>query len=373
MHILHISNDFCGSKVHTTLFQGLAKQGIRQTIYCPVRSADDIGKNAFKSDNTKIIYDFVIKSYHQYVYHIKRSAMFKSLQEKVDLNDIDLCHAATWFSDGGQAYLINKKYHIPYVVAVRNADINVFLNVLPNTWVAGIKILLKAEKIFFISKALMEKFSNHVIIKPILSKIQAKMVLIPNGIDDYYLDNINHVSHISHKLLYVGDFSNNKNVVRLGEAVLSLKKEDGFNDLNLTLVGGGRNTDDSIQKMIEGHPGTFTYLGPIYEKNRLCEVFNNHGLFAMPSIYETFGLVYLEALSQNLPVVYTRGQGIDGLFDDTVGIGVNPLSEKEISQAIKTILSYPDYYSNKSVDFEQFRWSRIVLRYCNFYHELIRQ
>ena len=49
-------------------------------------------------------------------------------------------------------------------------------------------------------------------------------------------------------------------------------------------------------------------------------------VFAMPSIFETFGLVYLEALSQNLPVVYTKGQGIDGMFDNTVGIGVDPLS-----------------------------------------------
>lgn len=60
-------------------------------------------------------------------------------------------------------------------------------------------------------------------------------------------------------------------------------------------------------------------------------------VFAMPSIFETFGLVYLEALSQNLPVVYTKGQGIDGMFDNTVGIGVDPLSVEEIKNAIKMI------------------------------------
>ena len=32
----------------------------------------------------------------------------------------------------------------------------------------------------------------------------------------------------------------------------------------------------------------------------------------MPSITETFGLVYGEALSQGLLIIYTKGQGFDG-------------------------------------------------------------
>lgn len=371
MHILHIANDFRGSKVHVNLFERLAKQGVEQTIYCPVRSQEDIGRNSFSAVGTEIVYDYVIKPYHRFVYHVKRRNLFKSIQSKVDLNGVELCHAATLFSDGGLAYLIYKKYHIPYVVAVRNVDVNDFLGILPNTWAAGRRILLNAKKIFFISKALMEKFSNHPVIKPILPLIQDKFVLIPNGIDDYFLEHINHTPHFGHKVLYVGDFSDNKNVVRLGKAIMSLKKEAGFEDLTLTVVGGGKNTNDNVQKMMESHPETFTYLGPIYDKDKLCEVFNNHSLFAMPSIYETFGLVYLEALSQNLPVLYTKGQGIDKLFDDSVGIGVNPLSVDEIKNAIKTIISYPQNYSNKKVDFEQFNWNNIVQRYCAYYNEVL--
>lgn len=373
MQILHISNDFCGSKVHVNLFKGLAEQAIRQIIYCPVRSANEIGKNAFTAEGTDIVYDFVIKPYHRYVYHIKRSTIFRSLQKKVNFEDVDLCHAATLFSDGGQAYLIYKKYSIPYVVAVRNTDINGFLDILPNTWAAGRQILLNAQKIFFISNALMKKFSKHRIIKPLLPEIQDKMVLIPNGIDDYYLDHVNREPHYGHKLLYVGDFSNNKNVVRLGEAILDLKKEEGFGDIHLTLVGGGKNTDNRVQQMLENSPNTFSFLGPIYEKDKLCEVFNSHCLFAMPSIHETFGLVYVEALSQNLPVIYTKGQGIDGLFDNSVGEGINPLSVQEIKDGIRNILTHPEIYSNHNIDFERFRWKRIVQQYIGYYEETITQ
>lgn len=370
MHILHISNDFSGSKVHVSLYKELSKQGVRQTIYCPVRSADDIGKNAYNAEGTDIVYDFVIKPYHRYVYHVKRTDIFHSLQKKVNLEDVDLVHAATLFTDGGQAYKIYKKYHIPYVVAVRNTDINGFLDLLPNTWPAGRGILRNAKYIFFISSALMDKFCSHKVIKPILPEIKDKMMLIPNGIDDYYLDHISRETHDGQKVLYVGDFSNNKNVVRLCEAVLELKKEAGFSDLGMSLVGGGHNKDDRIQKMVDRHPDTFTYLGPIYDQKKLCDVFRNHMVFAMPSIHETFGLVYLEALSQNLPVVYTKGQGIDGLFDDTVGIGVNPLSVNDIKDAIKKIITNYGFYSNRNVDFERFRWSGIAAYYKSLYEDV---
>lgn len=371
MHILHVSNDFAGSKVHANLYQALAKKNIRQTIYCPVRSASLIGKNDFAANETKVIYDFVIKPFHRYVYHIKRESLFKSLIKKVDLGDVDLCHAATLFSDGGLAYKIYKQYHIPYVVAVRGTDINGFLNKLPNTWLAGRKILRNAQRIFFISKALMDKFVNHKVIKPILSEIEDKMFLIPNGISDFFIDNVYNIPHCGHKVLYVGDFSNNKNVLRLGQAVLNLREEEDYNDVTLTLVGGGKATGDEVQAMIDSHPQVVRFLGPIYDKRRLSEVFRSHSVFAMPSIAETFGLVYIEALTQNLPVVYTKGQGIDGLFDETVGIGVNPLSIDGIKNAIKTILSSPEKYSNSSIDFENFRWSNVAERYYPFYDDII--
>ena len=93
----------------------------------------------------------------------------------------------------------------------------------------------------------------------------------------------------------------------------------------------------------------------------------------MPSLAETFGLVYLEALSQNLPVVYTKGQGIDGLFDESVGIGVNPLSVEDIAEALRTILENQELFSNKTIDFEKFRWCHVAEIYLSFYNELMKK
>lgn len=374
MHVLHIASDFIATKVHVSLFKELAEQKVKQTIYCPIRHETHKGSNSFEAAGTDIVYDFVIKPYHRYFYHIKRHDIFCSLQKRVDLNEIDLCHAATLLTDGGQAYKIYKKYHIPYVVAVRNTDINGFLDKAPNTWLAARKILCNANKILFISQALMDKFSSHKVIKPILLEIKDKMVLIPNGIDNYFLDHVKRdlIERSGHTVLYVGNFSRNKNVLRLCEAVLQLSKEDEFSDITLTLVGGGgRDADENVSQWIEEHKNVADFIGPIYEKDKLCEVFRRHNVFAMPSIHETFGLVYIEALSQNLPVLFTKGQGIDRLFPPSIGAAVNPLSIGEIKAALSTLLLNNTEYSNDGIDFEMFRWSKIASKYTHIYNQII--
>jgi len=117
------------------------------------------------------------------------------------------------------------------------------------------------------------------------------------------------------------------------------------------------------------------YKGIIKDKNLLMKALRNNALFAMPSIHDTFGLTYLEALSQQLPVIYTKRQGIDGLFEDKnnpVGIAVNPLSVDEIAEAIKAILTNPNIYSNRQVDFSMFNWNNIADKYISDYEEVIK-
>lgn len=371
MKILHIANDFCHTKVHLNLFKMLDEKGVEQIIYNPVRDKSHIGRNSFKGNHTQIVYSYVVKPFHKYFYHIKRRTIFKDLVKQIDVREINLSHASTLFTDGGLAYKLYKKYHIPYVVAIRNTDVNGFLELLPNTWISGLKILLHAERIFFISEGLKKKFENHFVIRPILKKIKHKFVLIPNGIDDYFLDHITHEICYENKVIYVGDFSANKNVVRLAKAVLRLRHDPGFEDTVLTVVGGGNNKTNEVEQIFASNPEAFNYVGKVYDKQKLCEIFRSNSVFVMPSIHETFGLVYLEALSQNLPVLFTKGQGIDGLFAPTIGLGVNPLSENEIYAALKQLLSQRNSFSNKDVNFENFRWNGIADKYIAYYKECL--
>ena len=376
MKILHICNDFAGSKVHISLTKQLDEKGVSQVIYCPVRDKQLVGKNKFDGKHTDFVYSFCIKSWYKYVYHYKAFKLYKDLKRNVNLNPVSIIHAQTLFSDGVLAYKAHKEFGMPYVVAVRNTDVNTFIRLLKHCYHTGREVLLNAERVYFISAALKKTFEDSEFVEPILEKVKHKFVLQPNGIDDYWHEHISHDECKGHDVLYVGDFSANKNVVRLAEAVLELCKEEDFSDVRLKIVGGeikggDRSNDGKTQAVIDANPKTIKAFGKIYDKDKLSEVMRSCSVFAMPSIYETFGLVYLESLSQNLPVVYTKGQGIDGMFDDTVGIGVNPLSVEEIKEAIKTILQNRLKYSNRHVCFDDFKWDNIASKYIRMYRHII--
>lgn len=375
MRILHIANDFAGSKVHSCLVKSLDALGIDQTVYCPVREERLLGGNRFLGNHTNFAYSYCIKSWYKYVYYYKERKLYKDLKSNVDLANVEFIHAHTLFSDGGLAYKAYKEYGVKYAVAIRNTDVNDYLRLMKHTYPYGRKILLNAEKIFFISVGLKNTFERSSFCKPIFSQIKDKFVVQPNGIDAFWHQHISRNREYGHNLLYVGDFSANKNVVRLCESVIRLKEEAGFEDVGLTIVGGEvlggeRKNDGKTQQMIDNHPDVIRAVGKIYDKNELMSIMKSCSLFAMPSITETFGLVYVEALSQNLPVIYTTGQGIDGMFDESVGIGVNAFSVVDIKDAIKTVFLNPEKYSNKNVHFDDFKWDNIAKKYLSIYNEI---
>lgn len=376
MKVLHITNGYADSKVHCNLTRALDELGVEQTVYCPIREERLSGKNQFEGKQIDFVYSYCIKSWYKYVYHFKRWMLYRDMNQKVDLRQYNLIQAPSFFSDGGLALKAHKKYGTPYIVAVRNTDINFYIKKLKHTHRIGREIALNASKIVFISKGEMKEFVESEFAKPIYERIKDKMVFQPNGIEAYWHQHISHDRPSGHDILYVGDYTPNKNVARLIEAILQLRNEKEFEVMRLVIVGGEKvgtvwKTDEMLKQLIANNPDAVKALGKIYDKEKLAEVMRSCALFAMPSIHETFGLVYIEALSQNLPVIYTKGQGIDGIFDEGVGIGVNALSVDEIREAIRTIIMKRNEYGNESVDFSRFDWVKIAERYNNMYEEII--
>ena len=370
MKILHVCNDVCGIKVHANLYKSLDGLGLEQTIFTYFRDANLNGRNSFESIGTEFVYSNVLHLYHRALYHLKIRDVYRELQGWVNLPLFDCVHAVTLFSDGALAYRVKKDYGKPYVVSVRNTDVNTFLGYAPHTWQMGRKVLLNASKIIFISHALKEKFCSHVAVKGILSQIENKFVVQPNGIDDYWIDHVWRKKKSGNNILYVGKFDSNKNVVRLIKVVCALKKE--YPDLQLNLVGGKGGQEKDVQKWVQKYSSWIHYHGEVYDKDVLREIYSNNAIFAMPSIFETFGLVYIEALTQNLRLLYTKGQGIDGLFKEKIGESVNPLSVKDIKCGLAKLLAFPQIYvGNQSIDFESFRWRVIAKVYKEIYLHLL--
>ena len=370
--VLHICNGYEKTKVHAELCQHLDEQGVNQIIYAPLRDADKVDTNRFEAKHTRFIYDYVLRPWHRVFFHRKIEKIAKHIVRQVDISTVSCVHATTLFSDGAVALYLKQHYGIPFVVAVRNTDVNDFLRFAPHLWWVHRAVLKEASHVICISPALRRDFLRHFTLCGMRKEVEQKTEIICNGINQYWLDslNLNPEQHgHNHQVVYVGNFTPNKNVKRLVEAVLSLKAQ--IPDVQLHLIGAEGAQEAFVHQMAQAHPDTVICHGPIYDKTLLQQHYQQCSVFAMPSLTETFGLVYVEALSQGLSVLYTRGEGVDGLFDEPIGEAVDPHFTEKIAQALQRLLLQPQNYQTLPESrFQEFDWSAIARRYASMYAAL---
>jgi len=201
--------------------------------------------------------------------------------------------------------------------------------------------------------------------------IEHKFVVIPNGIDEFWLKNKGIPKELSNSelnLLFVGSFAKGKNIKTTINVVKKMNLRKGRN-VRLSIVGGSGSNEKDILEIIESNKQFITYYGPIKDMDKLMEVYRSADIFLMPSFTETFGLVYAEALSQGLPIIYSKGQGFDNQFPDGhVGYSVNPTNEDEIINKIEEIIRNYSYLSSNAIEgCVKFNWDDISLKYIDIY------
>ncbi len=368
--ILHICNDFNNSKVHTNLYRELDKYDLEQTVFVPMRKKLP-ENNSFESKKTEFIYAHILKPIHRLFFFHKIEKTVREIEKRVDLKNVSICHATTTFSDGMVALKLNKKYGIPYIVAVRNSDINAFIRYMPHLWWCHRAVLKNAQKVIFMTPSLKNRLSNHFTLFGLKYNILGKAEIIPNGIDSYWIYNQIRKNKITsnNRILYAGNLSRNKNVLRLIDAILKLRKD--IPNLHLDIVGDGGADEKRVYTAAKRNPETITCHQRITEPEKMQKMYENNDIFAMPSKSETFGLVYIEALSQGLPVIWSRGEAIDGMFDKKIGESINPLSVDDICTKLSKILnSYQEYTSLSTDEIKQFSWSKIAPEYISLYNTI---
>ena len=369
MKVLHICNGAQGnSPFYKFLFNAIKKYPIEQSAIMPVWKEPTID---FEDIHCEYFYrDSGIISRLRFNRKIRKLTKFT--EEKMKIESFDVIHAHTWFSDGAVAYNLHKKYDIPYILAIRNTDINMFYKFFFHLKRLGHNILENASQILFISPAYKKDCINHLFPQKIKKIILGKLNVIPNGAFPFWLNNKDQKARISSppKLLSIGAITQNKNHLLLCYAVELLQKKE--TKIELTIVGKGYQDGTNYLKKIENYIKDKPYIRLLEKQNQeeLLKTYREHDIFVLPSHKETFGLVYVEALTQGLPIVYTKGQGVDGYFEsDKVGYAVNSKKVKEIAEAITLIINnYSEFTTNiKQLDFSVFDWEQIAECYLKIY------
>lgn len=364
MKILHVNSYYNAGKFYKNLYDQQVTKGLDISVYVPVNTSYenktfDFGKYTSVSRNHK--------KFDRYIFHLKHHKILRDIQKKYDINDFTMIHAHSLFSNGYVAMKLKEKYGIPYIVAVRNTDVNVFFRKMIHLRKMGIKILNDAEYVIFLSEPYRDTVIEKYVPETYKRSVLKKSMVIPNGIDDFWFDNLAEIRDIKKpldiRLVQTGDINRNKNIETTVEAV-SILKEKGFN-VRLDVVG--KIKDENVFAKIKKYDFV-NYLG-FRSKQELLEIYRNNDIFVLPSVTETFGLVYPEAMSQGLPVIYSKGQGFDGQFKEgEVGYGVNSFDASEIANRIMDILSdYNAISANVRTKINKFKWDSISDQYIYLY------
>jgi glycosyltransferase involved in cell wall biosynthesis len=136
------------------------------------------------------------------------------------------------------------------------------------------------------------------------------------------------------KILFVGGLSQRKGISYLFEAVEGMQ-----NEVELTIVGHKAVSNCSaLNSALEQHNWI-----PTLSHDRVLACMREHDVLVFPSLFEGFGLVITEAMSQGVPVITTdRTAGPDIIDNNKDGWIVPAGSSIAIKEVFAKILETPD-------------------------------
>lgn len=214
-------------------------------------------------------------------------------------NGFDCVHAHYIMPDGHLARELCKIKKIPYIVSVRQGDLDRLEKIKKHTW-----LYKKYKKIVDDASAVIainEKIHNYL-----KNEFGIVSVLIPHGINKEIIEKKDNSKSKKIRVICAGQYIKRKNidwVIGLANKFLDNKR------IQFTIVGSGPLKDKYVKKS----SGAVEFLDWL-PRDELLKEFNKSDIFILPSDNETFGMVYIEAAAKNCLIIGKKGTGLDGYF-----------------------------------------------------------
>ncbi len=247
------------------------------------------------------------------------SPFFGNVKEKITTSftpDIVIAHMPS-------GLIFANKLGLPFVAGVHVSDLEVLTNPLYSIYFKAEveKAYQNALKIACRSEVLRQKFLK------LYPQFEDKTFVAPSGISCEIIQKI-WQNNERIKVLTCGQFIKRKNIDKVIEAC------DKFENIDLTVIGSGK-----LEKKLKKISKKPIFTGNIPHSEVLAKM-RESDIFILPSINETFGMVYLEAMASGCITVCTKDDGVAGIIKDEVnGFLTEP---DKLAEAIKQILNRDD-------------------------------
>jgi glycogen synthase len=311
--------------------------------------------------------------------------------------EADLVHCHTWYSHFAGC-LLKQLLDIPLVLTVHSLEphrpwkeeqlANAYA---VSTWLEK-TALLNADGVIAVSCSMKEDVQRLYGISP------EKIRVIYNGIDlDHYKPTFDKeilgsygINPDKPFLLFVGRITRQKGIIHLVSALPYLE-----GDIQVVLCAGAPDTEDidiemkqRVEKVRAITNNQVIWISEILPEDHKVVLYSHASLFVCPSVYEPFGIINLEAMACNTPVVASAVGGIpEVIIHNETGLLVNfepgdnyePKNPEQFSSdlaaAINQLSRLPQTLkamgikSRKRVE-RHFSWKNIAQQTLAYYREV---
>lgn len=173
--------------------------------------------------------------------------------------------------------------------------------------------------------------------------------------------------------LFVGRLASNKGLVELVDAFASLVRHDATARLVLVGEDGGERARIEQRVRERGLTAAVRFTGHVADEALLAAGLREARVFTLPSQYEAFGLVLLEAMAHGTPVVASRVGGIPEFVGDA-GVLVPPGDVAALAGALEALWDDPERRRRlgergRDEIVPQYTWERVVESLERIYRE----
>lgn len=279
-----------------------------------------------------------------------REAFARGILQLFDKYDLaakcpDVIHAHCCVWAGYAAMRLSKKTDIPYVITEHATLFELHkdqINKANDQYIR--QAFTNAAKVICVSRAFAKLISEYRTLDDI--------EVIGNVVDFEEFKPHRNVSHDEMRFLTICYMNTSDQLKKKGIDIL-LKAWKDFSekhDAAKLLIGGGGH---AVKKAVEwcreyDLEQSVEFLGQlnreqVAEQMQLCDV------FVLPSRYETFGVVYVEAMACGKPVIASANGGPDDFVTEENGILIPPDDADELAQALVQIAENQNNYDSEKI------------------------
>lgn len=283
--------------------------------------------------------------------------------------DFDIIHAHDWLTylAGIAAKEVSGK---PLVVHMHATEFDRTGEGRINTEVFGIEQrgMQIADKVITVSNLTRDIVIKHYGIDP------AKIKTVHNAIEPVDKNNLQTNRSVKEKVVtFLGRLTFQKGPEYFVEAAkLILEKDD---NVRFVMAGNGDMFESLIKRVAELKMGTKFHFTGFLKGADVDKMFQLSDVFVMPSVSEPFGLVPLEAMRSNVPVVISKQSGVSEVL--TNALKVDFWDVEGMADAIYGLLHYDTlskmFIKNGIEEVENLKWEYAAKQVKAEYESLLEK